>query len=62
MAPTAQTDFLIFLKIKGLLTKTNYIRLVFYLIAINGQKIKEIGFPTSATKSRFRSVFPENPP
>ena len=37
VAPTAQTDFLIFLKTKGLLTKTNFIRLVFYLTAINGQ-------------------------
>ena len=57
---TAQPDFLIFLKIKGLLTKTNYAQFVFYLISINEQKIKEIDSSTSAMKPRFRSLFPES--
>ena len=54
--PTTKTDSLTFLENKRLFARTTYIRLLIYLKAIYGQKMKEIDFSTLATRW---SIFPE---
>ena len=53
--PTTKTDILTFLENKWLFARTTYIRLLIYLKAIYGQKMKEIDFSTLATRW---SIFP----
>ena len=54
--PTTKTDILTFLETKGLFARTTYIRLLIYLKAIYGQKMKGIDFSTVATRW---SIFPD---
>ena len=52
--PTTKSDILTFLE-KRLFARTTYVRLLIYLKAIYGQKMKEIDFSTLATRwSIFR--------
>ena len=51
-----KTDILSFLENKRLFAKPFHVRLLIYPKAIYGQKMKEIGFPTLATRS---SIFPD---
>ena len=48
--PTTKTEILTFLENKRLFARTNYIRLLIYLKAIYGQKMKEIDFSTLVTR------------
>ena len=51
-----KTDILTFLENKRLFARTTFIRLLIYLKAIYGQKMKEIDFSTIATRW---SIFPD---
>ena len=51
-----KTDILTFLENKRLFARTTYIRLLIYLKAIYGQKMKEIDFSPLATRW---SIFPD---
>ena len=53
---TTKTDILTFLENKRLFARTTFIRLLIYLEAIYGQKMKEIDFSTIATRW---SIFPD---
>ena len=48
--PTTKSDIFTFLENKRLFARTTYIRLLIYLKAIYGQKMKEIDFSTLATR------------
>ena len=54
--PTTKSDILTFLENKRLFARTTYIRLLIYLKAIYGQKMKAIDFSTLATRW---SIFPD---
>ena len=55
--PARKTDILTFLENKRLFARTTYIRLLIYLKAIYGQKMKEIDFSTLAAQwSIFQTV------
>ena len=54
--PTTKTDILTFLENKIFPARTTNIRLLIYLKAIYGQKIKEIDFSALATRW---SIFPD---
>ena len=54
--PTTKTNILTFLENERLFARTTYIRLLIYLKAIYGQKMKEIDFSTLATQW---SIFPD---
>ena len=53
---TTKTDILTFLENKRLFARTTFIRLLIYLKAVYGQKMKEIDFSTIATRW---SIFPD---
>ena len=53
---TTKTNILTFLENKRLFARTTYIRLLIYLKAIYGQKMKESDFSTLATRW---SIFPD---
>ena len=48
--PTTKTDILTFLENKRLFARATYIRLLIYLKAVYGQKMKGIDFSTLATR------------
>ena len=50
LTPTTKADILTFLQNKRLFARTTHIRLLIYLNAIYGQKMKEIDFSTLATR------------
>ena len=54
--PATKTDIVTFLENKRLFARTTYIRLLIYLKAIYGQKMKEIDYSTLATRW---SIFPD---